>query len=50
MGEVRFYGQEVPYAISDIVEDLPHVDEMIAVVCTGTGIGLVAFTSARLAR
>jgi len=43
MGEVRFYGQEVPYAILDIVEDLPRVDEMIAVVCTGTGIGLVAF-------
>ncbi len=39
----RIYGQEVPYAIVDVVEDLPKVDEMLAVVCTGTGIGLVAF-------
>lgn len=39
----KFYGQEVPYAIADVAEDLPKVDEMLAVVCTGTGIGLVAF-------
>ncbi len=43
MAKTQFYGQEVPYAIADIGEDLPELDELIAVVCTGTGIGLVAF-------
>ncbi len=39
----KYYGQEVPYAIAEVGEDLPEVDRLIAVVCTGTGIGLVAF-------
>ncbi len=43
MSILDYYGQEVPYAIADVTKDLPQVDEMIAVVCTGTGIGLVAF-------
>jgi hypothetical protein len=39
----QVYGQNVPYAIADLVDDLPKADELISVVCTGTGIGLVAF-------
>jgi len=37
------YGQQIPYAISEIPDDLPRLDDLLAVVCTGTGIGLVAF-------
>jgi proteasome assembly chaperone (PAC2) family protein len=43
MSQTIHYGQEVPYAIAEIIEDLPETDDMITVVCTGTGIGLVGF-------
>ena len=43
MSHTIHYGQEVPYAIADITDDLPRADKMLAVVCTGTGIGLVGF-------
>ncbi len=43
MTEQTPYGQQVQYAIADIEDELPKVDDLLAVVCTGTGIGLVAF-------
>jgi proteasome assembly chaperone (PAC2) family protein len=45
MSEPTIYGQQVPYTIAEISDDLPSYDELLAVVCTGTGIGLVAFMS-----
>jgi len=43
MGSNFHYGQEVPYAIAEVSDDLPSADNLVAVVCTGTGIGLVGF-------
>jgi len=43
MSSTSHYGQEVPYTIAEISDDLPNAENLVAVVCTGTGIGLVGF-------